>query len=189
MKKERVKKQVDSAIQAVSDYILVRKAKAGDKEAFGKLYKKYFDGLYRYVYFRLRNNHEVAEDIAEIALLKAWNKIDTYKKSAGEFRGWLFSIAHNAMVDYLRKKRKITKLEEYHKDENQSIEEKVIANDEKMIVMKSLSQLSNAQKEVIILRFIEELSYTEIAQIMNKKEDAIRALQSRGIRKLRIILK
>ena len=79
-----------SALNIISDKILVYKAKRGDKEAYGKLYLRYFDAIYRYIFFRVSQNHEEAEDITEIVFFKAWEKFATFDEQPAGFRAWIF---------------------------------------------------------------------------------------------------
>ena len=80
-----------SALNSITDKILVYRAKRGDKEAYGKLYLKYIDSIYRYIFFRVNQNHEEAEDITEIVFFKAWEKFATFDEQAGGFQAWIYA--------------------------------------------------------------------------------------------------
>jgi len=80
----------------------VRRAIDGDNEAFTKLYDLYFDKIYRYVYFRVRKQTE-AEDLTQEVFIKALKAIGTYKIGKTPFAAWLFRIAHNQVIDHVRK--------------------------------------------------------------------------------------
>ena len=178
-----------SALNIISDKILVYKAKRGDKEAYGKLYLRYFDAIYRYIFFRVSQNHEEAEDITEIVFFKAWEKFATFDEQAAGFRAWIYTIARNQVIDYYKKEKKQTKLLENHIDDRENPEEKILREHEFEIVLAAVRKLPKDQAEVISLKFIEEMSNKEMSRILGKKENAIRALQFRALKKLQKILK
>ena len=86
---------------------LVRRAQKQDQEALAEIYEKYFDKIYRYIFFRVGNTQE-AEDMAQQVFLKMLEKIASFKWRSIPLSAWLFRIAHNQVVDYLRKKSKRT---------------------------------------------------------------------------------
>lgn len=172
------------------DWVLVQQAKLGEKEAFGKLYEKYLDRLYRYCFFRVGNNRELAEDLVQSTFVKAWEKLDTFGKGLpalrqGSFQAWLYTIARNSIVDYIRTSRQHEQLDETVMDEKGHVEEEVLQKLEGEDMMRKIQTLTEEQQEVIFLRFVNDLSYKEIAETLGKKEDAIRALQYRGLQELR----
>ncbi|MCL5797692.1 MAG: sigma-70 family RNA polymerase sigma factor [Patescibacteria group bacterium] len=175
-------------VEGLSDYILVKMAKRGDCDAFGKIYLKYLDGIYRYIYFRVNQNEQTAEDLAETVFFRAWNHIKVFDENSGTLKSWLYRIAHNAVIDHFRDNRKQVTLEEGLVEEKVSLEEKIIQNFELRELAQAINKLTDEQKQVITLRFIEDMTNDEIAKIVNKKEDAVRALQSRALKKLRNLL-
>src|SRR6185369_6271911 len=90
---------------------LVGRSQRGDQDAFASLYDAYIDRIYRYIYFRVTEN-EVAEDITSHVFLKAWEKLDTYHPGQSPFVGWLYRIAHNAIIDYYRTRKTPVALDE-----------------------------------------------------------------------------
>lgn len=176
------------------EWILIQRAKLGEKEAFGKLYELYVDRLYRYCFFRVGNNRELAEDLVQSSFIKAWEKIDTFGKGLpagrqGSFQAWLYTITRNTLVDHIRSDKQNVSIDETFADEKQELEEHVHKKMEVEKVMKAVKYLTDEQQELIILKFIEDLSNKEIAKILGKKEDAIRAMQYRALQELRKILK
>lgn len=170
----------------LKDKFLVFSAKRGDKDSFGKLYQKYLDGIYRYIYFRLSQRREEAEDLTETVFLKAWKSLDTY--SENNFRAWLYKIAHNLTIDYFKKEGRRVTLTEEIIDMKQNIEEKILVKDEIESLEKALNILNDDQKAVFTMRYIEDLSNREIAFALGKKEEAIRAIQHRALKKLRKVM-
>ena len=165
------------------DWILVQQAKLGEKEAFGRLYEKYLDRLYRYVFYRCDQRKELAEDLVQTVFIKAWEKIELFDK--GSFQAWLYTIARNTLIDHIRVQKVQEQLDENMMDEKKSIEEQAHTTLQVDQVMQHLSLLTEEQQEVVLLRFVNELSYKEIAQALDKKEDAVRALQYRALKELR----
>lgn len=170
---------------ALPEWFLLKEAKLGDKEAFGKLYQMYVEKLYRFVFFRVGQKREVAEDIVSEVFMKAWEKLDSFKD--GSFQAWLYMIARNKVVDYYRAHVPSSDLTE-HIEGDHNVEEKVLQTLEIERIKQALTKLTPEQQELIVLKFIEDMDNREIAQILEKKEDAVRAMQYRAIKELRVIL-
>ena len=168
---------------------LVRQAKDGDNHAFSRLYETHFDRIYRYVVFKTGDRIE-AEDMTQQVFLKAYQSISGFNLKGPPVSSWFFRIAHNLIVDHLRKKTK--------QEENQvmAVDENTIAGDddpqtalEFSLDVERLSAasrlLTDAQQEVISLRFAGDLPIVEVARIMGKSEGAVKALQHAAIAALR----
>lgn len=168
------------------EWVLIKRAKLGEKEAFGRLYEVYLDRLYRYIFYRVGNNRELAEDLVQSVFVKAWEKLDTFQK--GSFQAWLYTITKHNIIDYIRAQKKQISLDETIADEKEAIEEGVHKKLEMQRIQHALKFLTVEQREIIILKFVEELPNQEIAKIVNKNETAIRALQYRALKELRKIL-
>ena len=177
-----------SLLNSLSDKLLVHKAKRDDKEAFGKLYLNHLDSIYRYIFFRVNQEREQAEDLTEIVFFKAWEKLDNFDEDGVGFRAWIYKIAHNLVIDHYRDNKKRVELNDSIPDESQNVEEKVLKDLESKNLLKAIEQLSEEQREVITMKFIEGLSNKEISKVLNKHEDAIRALQYRALKVLKQIL-
>ena len=172
---------------------LVAKAKEGDVFAFEELYQHYIIPIFRYIFFRVRSQQD-AEDLTQTVFLKAWKALPNYQKKNNPFSSWLYKIAKNTIIDYYKKKRGVIvqkPIEDLKqiKDEKSDLTEIIEQRERADILYQAISQLSAEQQEVIILRFIEDLSSKEVAQLMQKSEDAIRALQYRALKTLREKLK
>jgi len=169
---------------------LVRRAQEGNQEALTQIYEANFDKIYRYVALKIGDRTE-AEDITQQVFINAIKSISRFKWKGTTFSAWLYRIAHNQIVDYLRRKTKRPTVP-LEKAETQSSNEDPAAVAELNISMERVAQatrkLSKAQREVISLRFASERSITEVAQIMGKSEGAIKALQHAAIASLRKIL-
>ena len=165
---------------------LVRRAQQRDQEAFTQLYEQHFDRIYRYVALRIGDKTE-AEDMTQQVFLNALQSISSFKWKGIPFSAWLFRIAHNQVVDYLRKKAKraTVPLDESQASSNsnpQLVAERRLDIDQ---LVSATKRLTKAQREVIALRFSGELSTAEVAKVMGKSQGAVKALQHSAIVALR----
>jgi len=165
---------------------LVHRAQQGDKKAFAQLYENHFDKIYRYVALRIGSKTE-AEDVTQQVFLNALRSISSFKWKGVPFSSWLFRIAHNLVVDYLRKGKKqaTTILDEslVSSDSNPQIMAEYRLDIVQLI--SATERLTAAQREVISLRFAGELAVAEVAKVMGKSEGAVKALQHSAIVALR----
>jgi len=168
--------------------VLVLRAKTGDTEAFGELYDRYLELVYRFVYFRV-GSHALAEDLASETFLRALRSITEFTWQGRDFGAWLVTIARNLVTDHFKSGRNRlevstaeildTPLDGQHIPENA-----VVTNLVNEHVMRAVQQLGPEQQECVILRFLHGLSLAETALIMGKKSGAIKALQFRAIKAL-----
>ncbi|PIT92810.1 MAG: RNA polymerase subunit sigma-24 [Candidatus Harrisonbacteria bacterium CG10_big_fil_rev_8_21_14_0_10_42_17] len=168
---------------------LVRQARAGDTDAFGRIYEHYVRPLYRFAYFRLKNQRD-AEDITQMVFLKAWKSLDRFEDRGYPFSSLLYRIARNAIVDHWKKK-KDTSLEDHSdiaetlSDGNDHPDLSLEHKDSMEKVFGALDALRGDQRDVILYKFVDDLPNRDIAVIMDKSEEAIRALQYRALKALR----
>ena len=164
---------------------LVRRAQQRDQEAFAQLYEEHFDRIYRYVTLRIGDEME-AEDLTQQVFLNALRSISSFRWKGIPFSAWLFRIARNQAVDYLRKKKRTAApLDESLASSGDSPQ---LAAERKLDIERLLSatkQLTEAQREVISLRFTSELSIAQVAEVMGKSQGAVKALQHSAIVALR----
>ncbi|MFH0942400.1 MAG: sigma-70 family RNA polymerase sigma factor [Chloroflexota bacterium] len=167
---------------------LVQRAKQRDEAAFAKIYESYFDKIYRYLVLKIGDRTE-AEDLTQQVFLKVVQKIGSFNWRGTPFSAWLFRIAHNQMVDYLRQRNKRHSLPLNESIPSQDDPQRTVEIRLDMErVFEAAKKLTAAQQEVISLRFSADLSTSEVARIMNKSEGAIKALQHSAIIALRKIL-
>ncbi len=172
--------------QVQDEQSLVHRAQQGDKEAFAQLYEEHFDKIYRYVALRIGNNTE-AEDVTQQVFLNALRSISSFKWKGAPFSTWLFRIAHNLVVDYLRKraKRVTTPLDDSLVDSDSNPQKMTEQRLDIEQLISATERLTAAQREVISLRFAGELSVAEVAKIMDKSQGAVKALQHSAVVALR----
>ena len=168
---------------------LVRRAQQRDEEAFAKLYEEYFDKIYRYVTLRIGDRME-AEDVTQQVFIKVLHSISSFKWKGIPFSAWLFRIARNQVIDYVRKKKRYATVPLDERLAGSDIGPQLAAERKLDIegVLAATQQLTDAQREVISLRFTSELSIAEVAKIMGKSEGAVKALQHSAIAALRRVL-
>ena len=186
-------------MQGVSDTLsrdqieeLVREAQDGEAGAFAGLYEHFHGKILRYVSFKTGDAVE-AEDITEEVFLRMLESISSFRWKGYPFSAWLFRIAHNLIVDHFRKRsrQKQTPLEDASgvigstsRDLDSDLDTKLTLRN----VYKAMEELTKLQKEVISLRFAAGLSVHETAEAVGKKDNAVKALQHAGIKKLRTIM-
>ena len=174
----------------LNEEILVRRAVGGDAEAFGDLYVRYLDDIYRYVFYRV-GNEKRAEDLTEQVFLSAWEAIGDYEPRGYPFSSWLYRIAHNAVVDHHRTRKDESPLDAVAftlADESLGPEETLMIRRQVSRLLEALKHLSEEKQHLIILRFVEGLSHAQVARILGKSEVACRVMQHRVLTRLSNVL-
>jgi RNA polymerase sigma-70 factor (ECF subfamily) len=153
------------------------------------LYEEYYDKIARYVYAHIGNKEE-AEDIAGEVFLKALKSLKSYREQGVPMQRWLFRIAHNLIVDYLRKmdKRRTVPIDSVALLAIDNPADTAEKNIEFERVIEAMKQLTTEQREVINLRFFGELTSKEVSGILGKSDGAVREMQRAAIEKLRGIM-
>lgn len=167
---------------------LVVASQGGDADAFGKLYDIFVDQIYRYIYYRV--GAEEAEDLTELVFLKTWENMKKYYANGGTFSSWIFRIAHNVVVDYYRSQNGDGKLSENIKDHRieSYTQHRAHRHFDQTLLQEAMKELKGHYRQIIILKYVNELSYEEIETIMNRSQAALRILQFRALKSLRRIL-
>lgn len=160
----------------------------GDKEAFSQLYQMYVTKIYNYVYYRVGNTAD-AEDLTARIFYRAMGSIQRYEQKGIPFAAWLYRIAHNMVANWHRdnSRRKEVPLED-HIDlpyKGELPESMLLRHQESENLILLIRGLPAERQELIILKFVEDLSNSEIALIMNRSEGAIKSLYHRTLESLR----
>lgn len=179
------------ALSNLSEKALLEGAASFDERALGELYDRYEARIYSYIY-RRTGNESLAEDLTAQVFLKMLEAIRSDKGWHSSFSGWLYRIAHNAVIDYYRQR---------DRQQQVSLEDTLTttASDHNPVVMAEASldaqrlrmaigRLTEEQSEVITLRFLEGYSISEVAEMLDKSEGSIKALQYRAVTTLRQLL-
>jgi RNA polymerase sigma-70 factor (ECF subfamily) len=174
--------------QVQNEESLVLRAQRHDQEAFAQLYEEYFDKIYRYVTLKIGDEME-AEDVTQQVFLNTLRSISSFKQKGKPFSSWLFRIAHNQVVDHLRKKKRANvPLDESLPSSNDNPQQLTELKLDIERLLSATRRLTEAQREVISLRFTSELPIAEVARVMGKSEGAVKALQHSAIIALRRVL-
>ncbi len=186
----RVPNAVRAADSSRQETQWMEQAIKGDSDAFAKLYDSYIDRVYRFIYFRV-SNEQTAEDLSSQVFLKAWENLARYEIRGLSFGAWLFRIARNLVIDYYRTKKDHESLDENGSiatDPALMVDGKLDAEFEAEWLRSAMKHLTDDQRTVLTLKFIEGLSTAEIAEVMGKRQGAVRALQLRGLQALAEII-
>jgi RNA polymerase sigma-70 factor, ECF subfamily len=168
---------------------LIRDAIRGSSSAFGTLYDTYQPMIYRFVLVKVGSREE-AEDITHQVFLSAWQNVRTYKHRGHPFSSWLYQIARNQVIDHYRAKKgdlSIDAVDPEYFATSGSVTAELAAKLEIEKVRHAVEQLKPDYQDVIIMRFIEDISLKETAAIMNKTEGAIKLIQHRAVKELQKI--
>ena len=169
-----------------TDGVLVRAAKSGDASAFGELYERYRDAIYRYCLSRTGTAHD-AEDLTSDVFVKALHSIDRYQERGLPFVAFLYRIARNAAIDRSRTLKQPLSVDELvtQPASRQNVEADAMLAVDRSILLAALTKLKTEHRDVIVMRFIEGYSALEVAAALGKTEGAVRTLQHRALERLR----
>ncbi|OLR90747.1 sigma-70 family RNA polymerase sigma factor [Actinokineospora bangkokensis] len=170
---------------------LVHAAQAGDTVAFGRLYDRYVDVVYRYVLFRV-GDRELAEDVTSETFLRALRRITSVTYQGRDVGAWFVTIARNLVLDHVKSSRYRLEVStpEFRDSERDEAgpEQQVMSRVTRDALLSCVDQLGEDQRECIVLRFLQGLSVAETAAIMKRNEGAVKALQHRAVRRLAQLL-
>jgi len=173
--------------QHVETWRLVTLAQGGDGAAFGQLYDRYVDTVFRFVYYRV-NDRGLAEDFTSETFLRALRRISTVSYQGRDIGAWFITIARNIVLDHVKSARHRLEITTADTIEGgtaaPSPESAVLAALSSERLMAAVKQLGEDQRDCVMLRFIQGFSVSETAAVMGKNDGAIKALQHRAVRKL-----
>lgn len=176
----------EDARKPPDDAQLISLAKAGKIEAFGELYSRYLETIYRYIRLRV-NNDRIAEDLTEEVFLRAFKALETYEERGFPFSAFLFRVTKNLLTDHYRQR-----VEEISLEDADQLPAKATGLDEKLIaeqmgekVRRALDKLPDEYQEVIRLRIVLGMPTTTAATWMGRSEGALRVLLHRALKALR----
>ncbi len=177
----------------LDDCILLEQAQKGQVAAFGELYERHAETVYRYLQAHLSNRLD-AEDLTEDVFLRSWRSLPLYKQQGIPFPAYLLRIARNALTDHYRRSARRgphTSLDhdETLPDPHTEPSDAVHARIERQELVRLMEGLNEDYRTVLVLRFFSELSPEETAQVMGRSAGAVRVLQHRALAALRQLLK
>ena len=181
-----------------SDEELIAAYLAGDTKAFAELTKRHLGGVYSFT-VRFIGNAEEAEDITQETFLKAWKSLKKYGSRASKFKTWLFRIARNSAIDFLRKKKHIP-FSQFETESGTNVLTETVADTEELpdtLLMKledakelnvTLEQLPPKAREILLLYYTNELTFEEIGTILGEPTNTVKSRHRRALQALRKIL-
>lgn len=178
----------ETVMDAHNEDRMLERAIEGDKRAFGALYEKHMSEIYRYFYYRVSVEQD-AEDLTEQAFLNVWQALGRFDPDRASFRTYLYRVAHNLLVDHYRTAKPTEELPDAPLEDFQaSAEPQPSREDFGMELTSALRKLNPDYQEILTLRFVNELSHAEAAQVMDRSHGAVRVLQHRALEALRQVL-
>lgn len=161
----------------------VKSAQNGDSDAFAVLYDAYISQIYNFIYYKTLHQ-ETAEDISAEVFIKAWRKLAQFKD--GSFVAWLYSIARHTVIDYYRRHHEHQDIDDCWDLTDGTDFLAMIDQGLNLDKVKSaLKSLKSEDREILIMRFWQDLSFAEIAQRLDKKEGAVKMSCARALERLR----
>ena len=171
------------------DNDLLRRAKALDEQALGAIFDTYYPLLYRYIYHQV-GHATTAEDLTAEVFIRLLKQLRAGRGPDRRLKPWLYRVAHNLVVDHWRR--------DAHRDHEQ-LDEQLLAGEEgteqqaqrailRQQARAALNTLTNKQRAVIILKFLERMDNAEIADVLEMTVGAAKAMQSRGLAAMRTYL-
>ncbi len=169
---------------------LIQRAADGDKRAFGILYERYLDEIYRFAFYKVSIKN-IAEDITEETFLRIWERLPSIYRSDGKienFRAYVYRMANNLIIDYYRRKKPVEMDLTISASENPSPETVLDFKNTSQHLAEAIQGLDPEFQQIILLRFVNQLSHKEIAKIMGISETNSRVMQFRALKRLKEIL-
>jgi RNA polymerase sigma-70 factor (ECF subfamily) len=172
-----------------ADESLVRRAQQGEQGAFAEIYEQYQPAVYRYVYYRV-GDVPTAEDLTSTVFMRLVERIDRYRYRGRPLLAWIYTIARNVVFDYHRRaeRSKVVPLDEQLIDDSSNVERAVQQRLTQSRLSAAMAELTEEQRQVIILRFMEGMTCQEAGLMLDKSTGAVKALQHRGLAALARIL-
>ena len=173
-----IQRPAQSSDQASGDYY--------ESRPFTELYDEYFDRVNRYLRCRVQSTWD-ADDLTTVVFLKALEKFEQYSRTS-PLASWIFRIAHNTYVDFMRKNRELPVDQEdflgAEPDDTWQPERQALTNEEIRLLRDRLDLLSQDQKDVLMLRYFADLKISQVAEVLGKTESSIKMISYRGLQKL-----
>lgn len=171
---------------------LIQRAQNGESKAVGELYVQHHEQIFRYVWAKV-SDANLAEDLTGEVFMRMVSRISTYRPTGVPFQAWLYRIARNLIIDYLRKNASTTSIP----FEDMNLMQEPGASPPTLVEGKitietlqyALNKIDHDQAEVIRLRFLAGLQVNEVAKRLQKTPAAVKALQHRGLAALRFAMR
>ena len=166
----------------MNELLLISRARGGDREAFGALVEQYRDNVYRLAY-RMCGNAYDADEAAQEAFVAAWRALPNFRGDA-KFSTWLYRLTTNAAIDVMRREKRHQTVGDGEMievaDDADSPQETVERTEQQEAVQEALATLSEEYREVLLLRYMEELDYAEIAEVLQLPSGTVKSRINRA---------
>ena len=166
----------------MNEILLISRARGGDREAFGALVEQYRDNVYRLAY-RMCGNAYDADEAAQEAFVAAWRALPNFRGDA-KFSTWLYRLTTNAAIDVMRREKRHQTVGDGEMievaDDADSPQETVERTEQQEAVQEALATLSEEYREVLLLRYMEELDYAEIAEVLQLPSGTVKSRINRA---------
>lgn len=171
---------------------LVAEAQAGDPAAFGVIYEEFLNPIFRFIVMQVRHQAD-AEDLTQEVFVKAFSRLEQFTDQGHNFSAWLYQIARTTTLDWFKKKKLVIvdqPDEVFGNIESPHGNPLVLAlnKESQESLTRALAKLSHTDREVLVLYYVSDLTYAEIAEALQISEEAVRQRKSRGLKALRMIL-
>ena len=176
--------------QTAFDSNLIAAAKSGDREAFTEIYRMHSQRVYRHICYITGDAHE-ADDLTNETFIQAWKSIPKYEDRGVPIEHWLLKIGHRMATHHLKRRKPVQDIEDVKLEdssERHQPEHLVEVAGEVDTLRAAVIQLPEVQRQVIVWRFIEDMTYDEVAGLLGKSTGAVRVIQFRALRQLRELL-
>ncbi len=167
----------------------ITRAKKGSKDSFGVLYDYYSPKIYRFIYLKTAN-HSETEDLTHEVFLSAWQNLPRYQHRGFPFSSWLYQIAKNSVIDFYRTSKKNLQIESVDEElvkVNFPYSEILDASMELEKLKKLIASLKPDYQDILIMRFVDDLTNEEMSAALNKSQGAIRLIQHRALKELKTL--
>jgi RNA polymerase sigma-70 factor, ECF subfamily len=163
---------------------IIKQAKSGDSKAISVLYESFVDRIYRYIAYRVAD--EDAEDVTADVFTRMVEALPQYVYAGVPFEAWLYRIAAARVADHHRKRarRKQEQISESLSDQEPLPEENLEQEQELHLIRSALQHLSSEEQTVLLLRFVEQMSHKQVADVIGKSVPAVRTMQHRALTRL-----
>jgi RNA polymerase sigma-70 factor (ECF subfamily) len=157
----------------------VARAKAGDRDAVRYLYLRFADNVYGYARSIVQDEHE-AEDVTQHVFARLMTSLERYEQRSVPFSAWLLRITHNAAIDHMRRRLRVSEATEPEREHGEVRDDEIVYS-----LRAALEELPEVQRQVVLMRHVGGYSPGEIAQALGRSEDAVHGLHHRGRRALK----
>jgi RNA polymerase sigma-70 factor (ECF subfamily) len=177
---------VKDALSLPDDAELIARAQGGDAQAFGELYQRYLNPIYRYIRARVAED-QTAEDLTELVFLRSFEVISRYKERGLPYSAFLYQVARNLLIDHYREQREELELEDVDQmaAPAKGMDERFVQVERIKAIENALADLPSDYQEVIRLRVVLAMPTTTVAEWMGRSEGAVRVLLFRALKTLR----